>query len=74
MIEAVELKQTMKEQMILDLWNKGLMVDQIEAETEFDISAIEDVIECEQNYRRPDVERELADLVAMREASRVRVV
>ena len=72
MKEAVELKQTMKEQMIINLWNKGLMIDQIEAETGYDISAIEDVIECEQNYRRADVEKELADLVAMREASPIR--
>ena len=70
----IEARETYKEQAVLSLWNKGLMPDQIEAETEMDIDKIENIIECEQNYRRADVEKELADLVAMREASRVRVV
>ena len=50
MIEVQEMKQTMKEQQVLDLWKKGLMPHQIEAETELDIDEIEDIIECEGNY------------------------
>jgi len=73
-VSYIEARETYKEQAVLSLWNKGLMPDQIEAETEMDIDKIENIIECEQNYRRADVEKELADLVAMREASRVRVV
>ena len=71
-VSYIEARETYKEQAVLSLWNKGLMPDQIEAETEMDIDKIENIIECEQNYRRADVEKELADLVAMRQASRVR--
>ena len=73
-VSYIEARETYKEQAVLSLWNKGLMPDQIEAETEMDIDKIENIIECEQNYRRADVEKELADLIAMRQASRVRVV
>jgi len=47
-----EMKGTMRVQRVIDLFNKGLMPDQIEAETGYDIDEIEDIIECEQNYRR----------------------
>ncbi len=51
---ARELKQTRKEQIVLNMWNKGLMPESIEAETGFDLSEIEDIIECERNYRGKD--------------------
>lgn len=47
-----DMKATMRVQRVIDLFNKGLMPDQIEAETGYDIDEIEDIIECEQNYRR----------------------
>ena len=50
-MNITEEKQTLKEETVLNLWKKGSMPEQIEAETGFDLSAIEDIIECEQNYR-----------------------
>lgn len=49
--EVAEMKQTHIEQSILNLWNKGLMPESIEVETGVDIVRIEDIIECERNYR-----------------------
>lgn len=49
--ELAEMKQTLNEQTVLNLWNKGLMPESIEAETGIDIDRIEDIIEYEQNYR-----------------------
>jgi len=49
---AREMRATYEEQIILNLWDKGLMPQRIADETGLDLSKVEDIIECEENYAK----------------------